>query len=231
MPLPSRNWSPSSGRWRCSGTAKKQRTITPKPEGEFWQAAHGDGDHPPRPHPRAATPGAGHAPGRRPTRVCDAASGGAVLRRPVPGERTPAEALAGCGSGASRSRVRPMRGPWVKWRPGEGAGTHISASLYLLSPWRRGRTSDSARGRSLLPLALGSGIGGTGPASGSPRDRTTGRDRRSPPPTQPEPKGHVAHAPSVVGLPELSPFGTKTRLRAGPASVSQDQRKSGCGAD
>jgi hypothetical protein len=75
----------------------------------------------------------------------------------------------------------------VVWRPGDGAGSNISASLCISSLWRRGRATDSERERSLLHLPVGTGLGGQGRRSGSPRrDRTTGRDRFAPPPTRPE---------------------------------------------
>ena len=86
--------------------------TTPKPEGQFWQVAVGDGGDPRRPHPRAATPRSGRSPGYRPTRVRAAAGHVAPGRRAAPGEGTPAEVLVGCGSGASRSQASLMLGPW-----------------------------------------------------------------------------------------------------------------------
>jgi hypothetical protein len=74
-PLPSRNSCPGSGRRKCSGSAKKQHIIPPKPEGPFWQAAYGDLGHSRRPHPRAAESRSRLAPGPGPTRVRDAAGG------------------------------------------------------------------------------------------------------------------------------------------------------------
>ena len=98
--------------------------IAPKPKDVFWQAAAGDGGDPRRPNPRAAIPGSGHAPGHRPTRVRDA--GGGPCGRWI--TRVEEPRLAHAGS-------------LVMWRPGEGAVTHISASLCLLLS----TTEDEAR--------------------------------------------------------------------------------------
>ena len=53
-----------------------------------------------------------------------------------------------------------LAGSLVLLGPGDGAGTNRSAPLCISSLWRRGRTTNSTRGPSLLHLPLGPGIGG-----------------------------------------------------------------------
>jgi len=55
-------------------------------------------------------------------------------RRPVPGERTPAEVLAGGGSRDVEGPSEAHAGFPVAGRPGDGAGTNISASLCYIIP-------------------------------------------------------------------------------------------------
>jgi hypothetical protein len=69
--------------------------------------------------------------------------------------------------------------------PGDGAGTNMSASLRLLSSWRRGRATDSARERSFFHLTLGTEIGGTGPAFRKPEGRSDDKTGPTIPTTNP----------------------------------------------
>jgi hypothetical protein len=62
--LPSRNRDTSSGRRKSSRTLQKTATISPKPEGQFWQTADGDGGDPRPPNwpSRSHWPGQSAAP-------------------------------------------------------------------------------------------------------------------------------------------------------------------------
>jgi hypothetical protein len=188
-PLSSRNWCLGSGRRRCSGTEKKQRMITPKPERQFWQATAGDG----RP-PATSQPESGD------TRI-GAAAGVRAHSLPRRRRRGGAVAAAGLGGrdtsgGPCRRRITRVEKPkrpsaahaesLVVLGPGDGAGTNISTSLWISSPWRRGSDHNSAREPSLSCTSLWApGSGGTGPAFREDEGgSTTGLDRLSPPQTR-----------------------------------------------
>jgi hypothetical protein len=108
--------------------------------------------------------------------------------------------------GTHRGRGRLASATPLGVSSGEPART--SRPPLLLSAWRRGRASDSARGRSDLPFALGSGLGvGQNRRSGSTRrDRTPGRDRQSPPSSRQEPPSMIRPSRLLTDGARLSLF-------------------------
>ena len=138
---------------------EKTATSPPKPEGQFWQAADGDGGDPRRPNPRAATPRSGHSPGPGPTHVRDAAGddGG--------------DAVAAAGTGG-RSRLRSLPDAdqcTVEYYPHECGGSR--------------RPIPRREAIAFADLALGPEIGGGLGSEFREKEEgcwTTGRDRLSP---------------------------------------------------